>query len=190
VAAEDLAAATGAVRTALEEHGVVLLPTETFYGLGACPHSHSAVARVRLLKGRPETLALPVLCGGWQQVERLVKVAERHRARLENAWPGPLTAVMPCAAPLPAALADTLAVRIPGHPLLCTLLDQVGPLTGTSANRHGDQPSTTVSGALESLLDGPDLVLDGGATAGGSATTVVDLTRDPPVILRRGVGGW
>jgi len=188
--AGDLALAAQAVRSVLAADGVVLLPTETFYGLGACPTSRLALAKVCAMKGRPEELALPVLCADWQQVESLVEVPEVHRSRLESVWPGPLTAVMRCAVPLPAAVAGTLAVRVPGHPLLRSLLATVGPLTGTSANRHGEDPCTGVTAALESLHQSPDLVLEGGVTTGGAASTVVDLTRQSAVVLRWGASGW
>ena len=187
---EDVATAAGVVFPVLERCGVVLLPTETFYGLGASPLSASAVARICAMKGRPAGMAVPVLCAHWEHVESLVVVPERYRARLESAWPGALTAVLRCAEPLPAASRDTLAVRIPDHALLRSLLARVGPLTGTSANRHGEEPFTGVAGALDSLLEAPDLVLDGGVTLGGVASTVMDLTDDLPTEVRRGALEW
>jgi L-threonylcarbamoyladenylate synthase len=189
-APEDLAAAVEAVLQVLDQDGVVVLPTETFYGLGASPHHGDALAKVYAMKGRPSGLPIPILCADWNQVEGLVVVPEAHRGRLQAAWPGPLTAVMPCSRPLAAAADDTLAVRIPGQPLLRSLLARVGPLTGTSANRHGEAPSSGLSAALDSLLTTPHLVLDGGVTPGGRASTIVDLTRDPPAVLRRGVICW
>jgi tRNA A37 threonylcarbamoyladenosine synthetase subunit TsaC/SUA5/YrdC len=89
-----------------------------------------------------------------------------------------------------AAVDGTLAVRIPDHAMLRALLYRVGPLTATSANRHGRPPSTRVDDALESLVDVPDLVLDGGVLAGGSVSTMVDLTGDETVVLRRGAVAW
>jgi len=170
--------------------GVVVVPTETFYGLATDPRSAEGVDRVFLLKGRPRRMPLPVLCADWSQVEELVEVPSAFGVRLSRTWPGPLTVVLPVRGAVAAAPGGTLAVRIPGHDLLRSLLDLVGPLTGTSANLHGEPPSTTASGAVRSLAETPELVLDGGATAGGSPSTLVDLTGDRPKVLRPGPVPW
>jgi L-threonylcarbamoyladenylate synthase len=170
--------------------GVVLLPTETFYGLGVDPRRPDAVARVLAMKGRPDSLALPVLCADWAQLEELAEVPLEHRVRLGRIWPGPLTAVLRARREVPSGRQGTLAVRIPGHAMLRALLYLTGPLTGTSANRHGAPPPVTVEQALESLLAPPELVLDGGATGGGAPSTVVDLTGQSPVLLRSGAYLW
>jgi L-threonylcarbamoyladenylate synthase len=183
----DAAAAAAEV---LDSGGVVLLPTETFYGLGADAHDSGAVSRIFDMKDRPRDAALPVLCADWGQLESLVVLPERHRVRLSRIWPGALTAVLPCREDFPAAREGAIAVRIPGHPLLRSLLYRVGPLTGTSANRHGAPPCTDPDAALESLAGLPDLVLDGGTTAGGAASTLVDLRRDDARVLRVGDVPW
>ena len=170
--------------------GVVMLPTETFYGLGVGVHVAAAVDRVFEMKSRPRDVALPVLCAGWDQLESLVEVPESHRVRLSRIWPGALTAVLPCRGETPAAQAGVLAVRIPDHAMLRTLLYRVGPLTGTSANRHGEPPCVEPEEALRSLAAPPDLVLDGGTTRGGPASTVVDLSSDEAQILRAGAVPW
>jgi tRNA threonylcarbamoyl adenosine modification protein (Sua5/YciO/YrdC/YwlC family) len=170
--------------------GVLLLPTESYYGLGSDPRSEAGVARVFSMKERPPELGLPVLCADWQQLESLVVVPKRFRTKLSRLWPAALTVVLPTVSDLPAAQRGTLAVRIPAHPELRALLYGVGPLTGTSANRHGDQPSTTVDGALASLAEAPDLGLDAGATAGGEVSTLVDLSGGEPEILRPGACSW
>jgi L-threonylcarbamoyladenylate synthase len=133
---------------------------------------------------------LPVLCADWQQVEGLVSVPERFRVRLSRIWPGALTVVCPCVCSAPATRSGTLAVRIPAHDLLRALLYRVGPLTGTSANRHRAAPPTDVEAALGSLVRPPSLVLDGGPTAGGSASTVVSLCDDEPRVVRQGAVDW
>jgi L-threonylcarbamoyladenylate synthase len=184
---EAAACAAHAVRAAA---GIVLLPTETYYGLGADPSSAVAVARIRGLKGRPEEMPLSVLCAGWPQVEELVEVPERYRAALEASWPGPLTAILTARTSLPCADGCTLAVRIPGHLLLCAVLERCGPLTGTSANRHDAPPSTRADAALASLLGRPDLILDGGTTPGGLPSTLVDLSGARPQVLRKGSVRW
>ena len=183
----------GAIRSAREivaAGGVLLLPTESFYGLGADPANEVGVAHVVAMKGRPPNLGLPVLCADWQQVESLVVVPEEFRVKLARLWPAALTVVLPTVDDVPAARSGTLAVRIPAHDEIRALLYLLGPLTGTSANRHGDAPSTTVDGALASLTEPPELALDAGATAGGKPSTLVDLSRGKPEILRPGACAW
>jgi len=170
--------------------GVVLIPTETFYGLGANPTDPEAVARIFDAKGRPPEMAIPVLASDWQQIESMVHVADRYRVQLSRIWPAALTVVLPARQYAVASRDSTLAVRIPGHARLRALLYRVGPLTGTSANRHGQPPETSAEAALTSLLVPPDLVLDGGPTGGGSPSTLVDLTGEEPRILRRGAIPW
>jgi L-threonylcarbamoyladenylate synthase len=174
----------------VQRGGVVLLPTETFYGLGADPFQRDAVARIFGMKDRPEGLPLSVLCADWQQLEDLVEVPEAFRVRLSRIWPGPLTAVLRCRRRMPASPAGTLGIRIPGHVMLRAVLYRSGPMTGTSANRHGQPPCVDVESALVSLVAPPDLVLDGGPTEGGEPTTVVDLTGDEPRVLRQGRHRW
>jgi len=180
------AAAVDVVRRA----GVVLVPTETFYGLAADPASEAAVEAVHRLKRRPPDKALPVLCADHDQVASLVTVPERFRVRLGRMWPGPLTVVLRVRRPLAACPDGTAAVRIPAHGLLRAVLYRTGPLTGTSANRHGEPPWSTAAEAAASLDGTPDLVLDGGSTPGGLASTVVDLTGAEPRVLRQGPVEW
>jgi tRNA threonylcarbamoyl adenosine modification protein (Sua5/YciO/YrdC/YwlC family) len=186
----EVAAAVAPVAAAVAGGGVVVLPTESFYGLGADPRSAAGVERIRALKGRPAELGLPVLCADWQQLESLVAVRERFRVKLRRVWPAALTVVLPTKDPVAAARGATLAVRIPAHRELRALLYRVGPLTGTSANRHGEPPSTTVDDALRSLAGAPELALDGGPTAGGKPSTLVDLTDDEARVLRVGPCVW
>ncbi len=186
----DVAEAIPTASAAVAQGGVLLLPTESFYGLGTDPWSETGVTRIFTLKDRPAELGLPVLCADWQQLESLVVVPETYRVKLVRLWPSALTVVLPTVDDVSAARGGTLAVRIPGHPELRALLYRLGPLTATSANRHGDPPSTTVDGALASLAEAPDLALDAGATAGGEASTLVDLSRGEPEILRPGPCAW
>lgn len=187
---EEIVAAVLVAADVVADHGVLLLPTESFYGLGADPACADSVARICAMKERPSGLGLPVLCADWQQLESLVTVPGRFRVKLSRLWPSALTVVLPSTAGLAAALGSTLAVRIPAHAPLRALLYRVGPLTGTSANRHGDPPFSTADGAIDSLTEVPDLVLDGGPTPGGEPSTVVDLTGENPAILRPGAGAW
>lgn len=186
----EVAAAAREASRVVAAGGVLLLPTESFYGLGADPRQAEAVERICFLKGRGREHGLPVLCADWQQAETLVVIPDQFRARLSCRWPAALTAVLPVKAAVAAAVDDTLAVRIPAHDVLRALLYLVGPLTATSANRHGEPPGVTVDESLQTLVEEPDLVLDGGRTAGGQPSTLVDLTGDSPRILRSGPCLW
>ncbi|MGD9252975.1 MAG: L-threonylcarbamoyladenylate synthase [Holophagae bacterium] len=190
VADSEVKAALDPVAETVSGGGIVLLPTESFYGLGADPSSHEAADRICSLKGRPTEMGLPVLAADWQQVDRLARVPGRFRAKLARLWPAPVTVVVETAVDLPAARMGTLAIRIPNHAPLRALLYRTGPLTGTSANCHGDPPCVTVGAALASLAAEPDVVLDGGTTAGGEPSTLVDLTGPDALILRAGAGRW
>lgn len=183
-------AATAAAFDVVHRAGVVLVPTETFYGLAADPASQAAVEAVHRLKRRPPDRALPVLCADHDQVASLVELPQRFRVRLGRMWPGAVTVVLPLRRPLAACPDGTVAVRIPDHRLLRAVLYRTGPLTGTSANRHGEPPRSTAAAAAAGLDGAPDLVLDGGATPGGLASTVVDLTGSEPRILRQGPVDW
>jgi len=188
--ARDAKRALRAVADVVAAGGVVLIPTESHYGLGVDPRQSSAVERVFALKGRPDDLALPVVCSDWDQVDSLIRVPDGRRVKLARIWPAALTVIALCHHSVAASSTDTLAVRIPDHDLLRTLLYRVGPLTATSANRHGEPPCPTVSAALESLLGTPDLLLDGGVLAGGPVSTLIDLTSDIAREIRSGPVVW
>jgi L-threonylcarbamoyladenylate synthase len=181
----DLAGAVDAVRAALAVHGVVAVPTETFYGLAVAPDDPEAVDRVYDLKGRPPEKGLPVVGASIRQLARVAVVPEQWRAILEAVWPAPLTVVLQAARGLPGG-AETVAVRVPAHPLLRALLEPVGPLTATSANRSGAPPLARAEEVARELGDGLALLLDGGDAPGGLPSTVLDLAHGAPRILRPG----
>ena len=187
---DEIVTATRMAAEVVAAGGVVLLPTESYYGLGVDPLLADGVARICTMKNRGPELGLPVLCAGWEQLQTLVRVPERFRIKLSRMWPAPLTVVLPSIAVTAASRGETLAVRIPAHASLRALLYRTGPLTGTSANRHGRPPCTIVDDALDSLLGAPDLVLDAGPTAGGEPSTMVDLSGENPEVLRSGACPW
>lgn len=182
--------AAGSAVKVVAAGGVVLIPTESHYGLGVDPRDRAAVERVFELKGRPGGLALPVVCSDWDQVDSLIRVPDTHRFKLARIWPAALTVVAPCRGSVAASSTGTLAVRIPEHDGLRALLYRVGPLTATSANRHGEPPCPTVEAALDSLLGAPDLVLDAGDLAGGPVSTLVDLSSEEVREIRSGPVLW
>jgi L-threonylcarbamoyladenylate synthase len=185
-AESHLAGAADGVRAALAGGGIVALPTETFYGLAVRPDDEMAVSRVFALKGRSADRALLVVAASLAQLEPWVRIASRWRARLEAAWPAPVTVVLPSARASAAAGAATLAVRVPAHRLLRELLAVVGPLTATSANASGAPPCTRPDDVARTLGHGLALLLDGGETPGRAASTLLDLTAEPPRVLRAG----
>jgi L-threonylcarbamoyladenylate synthase len=172
--------------------GIIAFPTETFYGLGACPFDVPAVQRIVDLKGR-SLRAAPILAliRSRADLETLVSEITPTAERLmEACWPGPLTLVFRAAAAVPSALTagtGTIGVRLPAHPDVQRLLEMVGgPLTGTSANRSGQPPAMTAEEVERVLGDGVDAILNGGATPGGLPSTVVDTTVTPPRLIREG----
>jgi tRNA threonylcarbamoyl adenosine modification protein (Sua5/YciO/YrdC/YwlC family) len=186
----EIRSAVGVAAEVVAAGGVVLIPTESHYGLGVDPRRPEAVKKIFELKGRPGGLALPVVCSDWAQVESLVSVPDVHRFKLARIWPAALTVVAPCTRVVAASSTSTLAVRIPGHDGLRALLYRVGPLTATSANRHGEPPSPTVDAALDSLYGVPDLVLDAGDLAGGAVSTLMDLSSEEAREIRSGPVLW
>ena len=181
----DLPAAVAAVREVVAQGGVCAFPTETYYGLGCDPWNRDGVARVFTLKGRPQEKALPLVAADLTQVEELAELGEVWRDRLRSAWPAPLSVVLRLRRYLPAC-GFTVAVRVPAHPLLRTLLARTGPLTSTSANAADGPPPVTGEEVEAVLGRGLDLLLDGGSTPGGAPSTLLDLTVVPSVILRKG----
>jgi L-threonylcarbamoyladenylate synthase len=188
--APDLATLQEAAVT-LARRGLVAFPTETFYGLGAAALDGEAVRRIFAAKRRPESKPVLVLIDSLAMLETLVEeIPNRASALIDRHWPGPLTLVFRARASVPPEITagtGTVGVRMPAHAVALGLARALGgPVTAPSANMSGAQPLTTAGEVLR-VFDGMiELVLDGGATAGGPASTVVDVTVDPPRILRAG----
>jgi len=173
----------------LDAHGVLALPTETYYGLAVRPTDETALRRLIELKGRPSDKPILVLIGSLDQLPQLVQSISPAAALLmEQFWPGPLTIVFSAAPDLPALLtAGTGTIGVRQAPLLQLqhLLRHTGPLTGTSANRSSEPPLDNAVAVQRALGAGVDLILDGGHTPGGLPSTMVD-ARDRPHLLRAG----
>jgi L-threonylcarbamoyladenylate synthase len=178
-----------AAASAIRARQLVVLPTDTVYGLGCDAFSFSAVQGLLDAKGRGRDMPVPVLVGSWSTVDGLVLgVPARARALIEAFWPGGLSLVLPHAPSLTWDLGDTrgtVMLRMPLHPVALELLREVGPMAVSSANRSGLPPATTVEQAREQLAERVSVYLDGG-TAGEAVSTIVDLTADDPVVLREG----
>jgi len=174
----------------LRAGGLVAFPTETFYGLAASALDPAAVRRIFELKGRPESKPLLVLVDSVAMAETVAHVAEPARDLMARHWPGALTLVLRARAHVPpdvTARSGTLGLRVSSHPIARGLVEALGvPVTAPSANPNGLAPPTTAAGVLAYFEEGIDLVLDGGPTPGGEPSTVLDMTVEPPRILRRG----
>jgi L-threonylcarbamoyladenylate synthase len=170
--------------------GVAAFPTETFYGLAARALDAGAIRKIFALKGRPESKPLLVLVDSVAMAETVCHLTDRARALMARYWPGALTLVLAARHFVPGALTagtGTLGLRISPHPVALGLVRTLGaPVTAPSANPSELTPPTTADGVLSYFSDGLDLILDGGPTAGGAPSTVLDATVDPPKILRQG----
>ena len=181
-----LAAAAGAVRAGQ----LVVLPTDTLYGLGCDAFSSTAVRGLLDAKGRGRDMPVPVLVGSWSTVDGLVLgVPPEARRLIEAFWPGGLSIVLPHAPSLAWDLGDTrgtVMLRMPLHPVALELLREVGPMAVSSANRSGQPPATTADQARDQFGERVPVLLDGGPASAAVPSTVVDLTADDPVVLREG----
>lgn len=178
----------------LAKGGLVAFPTDTVYGVGAHAFQPDAVERIYAAKIRPRDKAIPILLARAEDLSLVTEgLTETARLLAEWFWPGGLTLVLPKKASVPdvvSAGGPTVAVRVPDHPVVQALMAAVGaPLAGTSANLSG-HPSPVTAQDVEAELGGRiELILDGGRCPGGVPSTVLDLTTDPPTVLRAGAIG-
>lgn len=166
---------------------VVLLPTDTIYGLHAVATNQEAVDRIGELKGRDDTKPFIVLAASVDQLTEIGIEAEIDLLRrLNNIWPAPLTAILPLRTPIPASRgASTLAVRIPDLDWLRDLVARTGPLVSTSANRSGEPAVESPSALARDLYEGLDAIVDGGPRT-GEPSAILDLTGTEPRFIREG----
>lgn len=190
---EDEQAAFEATIETLRAGGVVALPTDTVYGLVADATNEHAVRNVFAIKKRPKEKALPAFVRDIAMARQYAYVHDAKARALERVWPGKVTVVLHHKEKLPAALtgeATTVGVRIPGHPFLARILAEFGlPLAQTSAN-ISDKPPANTAAEVEEYFSGasnaPDVLIDGGKTP-GTPSTVIDFTKDRPLVLRTGL---
>ncbi|MEV4456610.1 L-threonylcarbamoyladenylate synthase [Microbispora sp. NPDC004025] len=181
-----LAEATATVRRG----ELVVLPTDTVYGVGADAFTPSAVNALLEAKGRGRDIPVPVLVGTVRAANALVESLGTYGQDLvDTFWPGPLTLILRANRSLSWDLGDakgTVAVRMPLHPVALDLLKETGPMAVSSANRAGNPAATTVAEAEEQLGDSVDVYLDGGPCEDTVPSTIVDLTTAVPRVLRKG----
>jgi L-threonylcarbamoyladenylate synthase len=183
---EALKAAT----LAIGKGKLVLIPTDTVYGVAADAFEPDAVRKLLSAKGRDRTMPPPVLIGRPETLDALTTdLPDYARVLVEAFWPGPLTIVARQQGALKWDLGDTrgtVAVRVPDHDVARDLLDRTGPLAVSSANMSGKPPTTTAEEAQD-MIGEATIVLDAGPTPGPTASTIVDVTGASPRLLRAGV---
>lgn len=183
------AAALDYVRETLRRGGLVVHPTDTVYGLAADPFQEAAVDRAFAAKARPRELALSMAVAEVGDVFRFGAKTPLGEMFCAKNLPGPFTVVLTATSVAPRALVSkdgAIGLRVPNHPIPRLLAKAYGPVTSTSANRHGRPSPTTCEDAADQLGDAVDLYLDAGPTPLGQESTVVDLRGPKAKILRQG----
>ena len=180
---------------ALQQGLMVVVPTDTVYGLSADPFHPGATERIFVAKQRPRDIELPVLVAEVEQALELCLVEAlpvAARRLMDRCWPGALTLVVPRRPGLAADLGSddtTVGLRRPAHPVVRQLCHRVGPLAVTSANVHGGATPATADGVAALFGDDVAVIVDGGVCA-GAPSTVVDCTGPEPRLLREGAVPW
>lgn len=169
---------------------LVVLPTDTVYGLGCDAFDNDAVAKLLATKHRGPDMPVPVLIGSWDTIQGLVlEYTSQVQTLVEAFWPGGLSIVVPQAPSLPWNLGDTrgtVMLRMPLQPVAIELLREVGPMAVSSANISGKTPPTTAVAAKQQLGGAVSVYLDGGDATIGTPSTIIDLANRTPRILREG----
>ena len=171
--------------------GIAAYPTDTVYGLGVDVYNGGAVEKIFAAKHRPLNLPLPVLIADISQLDELTaNIPRLAKELMDKFWPGALTIVFNKSAVFDSptlAGGSKVAVRMPGHAVTLRLITEAGrPIVGTSANLHGLPATLTAAEVRTQLGSAVDFILDGGPCPGGVESTVVDVTVNPPAILRQG----
>jgi L-threonylcarbamoyladenylate synthase len=172
--------------------GVVIVPTDTVYGLAAGPHHSDALERIRRIKRRPEGMGLAVIVACADDIRPLVRDLSPEAARmLADRLPGPVTFVLVRNESFPETAApgrSTIAVRVPDCEVAVGLARRTGPYAATSANVTGEKPPVTLAEIANTITNQVDLALDAGPCPIGRASALVDLTGPDPVVIREGPG--
>nr|WP_036570377.1 L-threonylcarbamoyladenylate synthase [Nocardioides sp. URHA0032] len=188
--AEEREEAVEAASLAVQRGDLVVLPTDTVYGIGADAFDPAAVRGLLAAKGRGREMPPPVLVSAVTTLDALAtRVPGYARALVEAFWPGPLTVVCHQQTSLQWDLGDTrgtVAVRMPDHEVAREILERTGPLAVSSANRTGMPAATDADQAEEMLGDSVAVIVDAGESPGGQASTIIDCTGTEGRVLRRG----
>ncbi|MGH6913089.1 MAG: L-threonylcarbamoyladenylate synthase [Stackebrandtia sp.] len=186
----DRDAGVKAAVSAVRAGDLVVLPTDTVYGLGADAFKPKAVEKLLRAKERGRDMASPVLVGSRKGLDGLtVSVPAKIRDLTAAFWPGPLTIVINYSPTLTWDLGDTdgtVAVRMPLHPVALEVLAETGPMAVSSANKSGRPPAATAADAKDQLGRSVRTYLEAGESTDSAPSTIVDCTEDAPVVLRAG----
>jgi L-threonylcarbamoyladenylate synthase len=177
--------------TVLKEGGMVAYPTESYYALGVTATDEDALRRLYEIKKRPLEKALPVIVGDKDLLAAVVRsVPEEAERLMEKYWPGPLTIIFEAREGISRLLTANLgqvAVRVPGEGFALHLAKEAGfPITATSANLSSEPPARHPDEVIKYFGEDIDLLIDAGETPGGKPSTIVDVTEEPPKVLREG----
>lgn len=187
---EDRELGLNAAVNAVTAGRLVVMPTDTVYGLGCDAFNNEAVAKLLAAKHRGPDMPVPVLVGSWDTIRGLVQdYSPQARNLVEAFWPGALSIVVTQAPSLPWNLGDTrgtVMLRMPLHPVAIELLRRTGPMAVSSANISGQPPAVTAEEAAAQLDSSAAVYLDGGTAQVGEASTIIDLSQRTPKILRHG----
>lgn len=187
---EQRATGIASAISAVKDGRLVVMPTDTVYGIGADAFDASAVGALLAAKGRGRDMPVPVLVGSWHTIDGLaLSVPHTARELVRAFWPGALSLIVRQAPSLQWDLGDargTVMLRMPLHPVAIELLREVGPMAVSSANLSGQPPAITAEDARMQLGDVVEVYLDAGPSERQAASTIVDLTGETPRILRTG----
>jgi L-threonylcarbamoyladenylate synthase len=174
----------------LRRGGIIAFPTDTAYGLGVDPFNDAAVDRLFNVKGRPEAKPILLVVDSVAMAESVSQPPGNFYDVVEEFWPGPLTLVVPGRPQLSVRVTagtGTVGLRWPVAPFANSLVHRFGgPVTATSANRSGSPSTITTAEVRSQLGDSLDALIDGGTLTARGGSTLLDLTKDPPVVLREG----
>jgi L-threonylcarbamoyladenylate synthase len=188
----DLLSAVTKAADVINSGGVVAIPTESFYGLAVNPTDIRAIHRLFDVKKRRGDQPILILIPSVANLDQyVIHVPEIARQLMNDFWPGALTLIFEAKPNIPQELmagTGKIGVRLSSHPVPTALAQAVdGPITGTSANISGQPACCSAKEVLQNLGEEVDLILDGGETAGGKGSTVLDVSVDPPVLVREGM---
>lgn len=176
----------------MKKGGIIAYPTETFYGIGADITNPRALEKIYTVKGRGFNKPISILIGSREDLATFTdNISPSAESLMNRFWPGGVTLIFTASRAVPRKLtAETgkIGIRLSGNPVATLLAQSLsGAVTATSANRSGGRECVSAQEVIESIGERLDAVIDGGRTPGGAGSTIVDITVDPPVVIREGV---
>jgi len=185
-------ASIGKAITIMREGGVIAYPTETFYGLGTDIRNELALERLYAIKGRGFDKPISIIIGSREDLARFArKITPTADLLMDRFWPGGVTLLFQAAQGLSERLTagtGKIGIRLSSNPIATFLAQSLsGAITATSANRSGGKECVSAREVVTAMGKSVDAVIDGGRTAGGAGSTIVDTTVDPPAVIREGI---